>query len=267
MYFSRIRALGTRISLSRHNRYQQQFDRELSFTKAVSEYKDLNKLYAYMHHYYRHKCPNEIRAHREYFKLHARGLGEDAFHAMWWLLFKEFRPRRVLEIGVYRGQIVSLWALIAQKLGFEIEVHGISPFAPIGDSVSSYASGIDYERDVLTAFEYLKLKRPILLRALSSDDIAVKHIKSQQWDLIYIDGCHDYDVARSDYEISREQITAGGIVVLDDASLYTKYNPPGFAFAGHVGPSRVARDLADQEMITLGIVGHNNVFRCRKAVL
>jgi hypothetical protein len=44
-----------------------------------------------------------LREPRHYFNQCRRGFGEDAFHAMWFLLFRQFRPVSFLEIGVYRG--------------------------------------------------------------------------------------------------------------------------------------------------------------------
>ena len=83
-----------------------------------------------------YRCPGALREHRAYFKQAGRGFGEDAFHAMWWLILKEFRPTQLLEIGVYRGQTISLWALIGRLLSLDVEVSGISPFCAAGDSVS-----------------------------------------------------------------------------------------------------------------------------------
>src|SRR5688572_12504381 len=103
---------------------------------------------------YFHRClPPSIKAHRRYFQRKRRGFGEDAFHTMWFLLLQEFRPRNFLEIGVYRGQTLSLIALLARHFGFVCEVHGISPFSSAGDSVSRYSQGIDYYDDTLRSEE------------------------------------------------------------------------------------------------------------------
>ena len=45
----------------------------------------------------------------------------------WHQLLEEVRPSRMLEIGVYRGQTMSLWQLLAMELGFETEITGVSP--------------------------------------------------------------------------------------------------------------------------------------------
>ena len=121
---------------------------------------------------------------------------------MWFTLLREFRPSVCLQIGVYRGQVISLWTLIANLLNFSCEVHGISPFAPVGDSVSRYPEEIDYWSDTLASFELLGLNRAILVPALSTDAAALQHIASKNWDLIYIDGSHDYEVVLSDYRNS-----------------------------------------------------------------
>ena len=244
----------------RYDRRQKAYDRELSFSEAVAAFPDPNDLYAYMHHYFRHKCPQLLREHRAYFVQDDRGFGEDAFHAMWWLLVREFRPKTCLEIGVYRGQIISLWALISQLLNLPCKVHGISPFTAIGDGVSLYREDLNYLQDTRAHFDHWQLPSPVLVRGLSTDLPAVNHVVERTWDLIYIDGSHEFEIALADYRLCRDYLKPGGLLVMDDASLGTSFHPPLFAFAGHVGPSRVAVEYAIKELRFLGAVGHNNVF-------
>ncbi len=181
---------------------------------------------------------------------------------MWWLIMLEYSPNLILEIGVFRGQIISLWALINKYLNrIGCEVHGISPFSSIGDSVSHYQYNLDYIDDINNTFRFWKLSPPILIEALSTDPEAVDHIRSRLWDVVYIDGSHDFEIVLKDYKLCLENLRSGGILVLDDASLNTNYKPPSFSFAGHPGPSRVAREYADKEMQFLGAVGHNNVYQ------
>ncbi|SMG59948.1 class I SAM-dependent methyltransferase [Paraburkholderia susongensis] len=240
--------------------YHRSLAEDLSFTEAVKKYPDRNALYAYMHHYYKYMAPKELREHRHYFTSEQRGFGEDAFHAMWWLLLREYRPRNCLEIGVYRGQVTSLIGLIAKLCGFECEIHGISPFSPVGDTVSTYLTNIDYLEDTLASNRRFGLPDPQLLKAYSTDPVAIQHIQSRAWDLIYIDGNHDYEVVLADYALCRDSLAPGGLLVMDDSSLYTDYNPVKFSFGGHPGPSRVVKELAFSELRFLGGVGHNNVF-------
>src|SRR5580658_7183978 len=113
----------------RFSKYRPEFEPSLSFTGAVAKFASRNRLYAYMHHYFFYHLPPALRAHREYFSKEGRGFGEEAFHSMWYLLLKEFRPKRLLEIGVFRGQVISLWALIGRMEAFDTDIHCISPFA------------------------------------------------------------------------------------------------------------------------------------------
>lgn len=255
-----LKKFRTSIQEKWYSRYQPKFDRDLCFSRAVEQFPKRNDLHAYMHHYFHHLCSQIIKDHRTYFKADQRGFGEDAFHAMWWLLLREFQPRTSLEIGIYRGQIISLWALIAKQLNITCEIYGISPFTSLGDTVSQYRQDLDYLSDTLNCFRYWQLTPPTLIKALSTDPLAVTLIRNREWNLIYIDGCHDYDVARTDYCLCRDNLTPGGLLVLDDASLGTSFHPPLFSFAGHSGPSRVAKELAMKELHFIGAVGHNNVF-------
>lgn len=256
-----LKRIALKIQRSKFSRYQTKFASDISFTEAVIKFPSRNSLHAYMHHYLQHLAPNPIREHRKYFSQNMRGFGEDALHAMWWTLLREYKPKLALEIGVYRGQVVSLWGLIAKLSGYKCEVHGVSPFSPAGDQVSIYLSNLDYLQDTLSSNGHFDLPKLNFIKAYSTDATAVEYIKSRKWDLIYIDGNHDYEVALADYLLCKEALADGGLLVMDDSSLYTDFQPPRFSFAGHPGPSRVVQERAMKEMRFLGGVGHNNVFQ------
>ena len=205
--------------------------------------------------------PPELRAHRAYFLDDFRGFGEDAFHAMWWRLARRFRPGQFLEIGVYRGQVISLISLLAEIEGFPCEVTGISPFSNHGDSVSVYRSDVDYLEDTFCHFRIHRLQKPNLVQSYSTDPAALAVIRSRAWDMIYIDGSHDYEVARQDWHACSAAVKPGGIIILDDAGLGTSYRPPRFATAGHPGPSRVAGEIDRSLFTEILQVGHNRVFQ------
>jgi predicted O-methyltransferase YrrM len=102
---------------------------------------------------------------------------------------------------------------------------------------------------------------PEVCQCLSTDPQAVEFIKSKKWDLIYIDGNHEYEVVTKDWQVCSESVEKGGIIILDDSALYTDYEPPRFATAGHPGPSRVANDISKDNFIELFNAGHNRVFQ------
>lgn len=222
---------------------------------------DTTAFYLSCCHYFDRNLPEELRRHREYFTQHGRGFGEDAFHTMWFLLFREFRPKSFLEIGVFRGQSLSLAAMLAREFKLDCPIQGISPFSPAGDAVSKYRGDVDYHGDTLRNFSHFKLPMPALLKAYSTDTSAAGLIASRAWDFIYIDGCHDYAIARQDWELCAKHLSPGGLIVLDDASLNTGYHPPAFASAGHPGPSQLAEEINRPPFTEILRVGHNRVFQ------
>ncbi len=210
-------------------------------------------------HFHR-TLPQSLREHRNYFTQEHRSFGEDAFHVMWWLLFREFKPTKFLEIGVYRGQTLSAAALLQRMLAIKGSVTGISPFSSSGDQVSRYRKNVDYKEDTLSNFSHFSLPPPILHQGYSTDLAAVELIRRGGWDCIYIDGNHDYEVAHADWEVCASAVKTGGLIILDDSALGTKYQPPIFATGGHPGPSRVAREIDPKAFREILQVGHNRVF-------
>lgn len=223
--------------------------------------KNPTEYYKTVFHEFHKRIPQELRIHRAYYQKNKRGFGEEAFHVMWWNLFNQYKPKNFLEIGVYRGQVISLISLIAKLNHEPCDVTGISPFSSIGDSVSKYRSDLDYQKDTLLNFSHFGLKEPRLLKAYSTDEEAVHLISSEQWDMIYIDGNHDYDIVVKDWAVCSKAIKVGGIIVLDDSGLSTSYKPPLFAKGGHPGPSQLASEISAEYFEEILQVGHNRVFK------
>ena len=139
--------------------------------------------------------PDQIKQHRFYFSKNKRGFGEEAFHAMWYYLSERYSLRNFLEIGVYRGQTLSLVALIQMLSKKKQKVTGISPLKNIGDSLSTYVD-IDYRSDILSNFKIFNLNAPKIVEAYSTDPVAKETIESMPWDCIFIDGSHEYEIVK-----------------------------------------------------------------------
>jgi hypothetical protein len=211
--------------------------------------------------YFHRRLPAPLQAHRRYFSTGGRGFGEDAFHTLWFLLRREFVWESFLEIGVFRGQTLSLCSLLSRLNHQPCEAHGISPFSSLGDSVSRYQRGVDYREDTLANFDHFGLPHPQLLKAYSTDAAALERIASRKWSGIYIDGNHDYEVAKADWNVCSAAVAKGGVIVLDDSALGTAYRPPAFAFGGHPGPSRLAAEIDRSGFREILQVGHNRAFQ------
>ena len=225
-----------------------------------------NEIYKYfLFHFYKYSS-KKISKHRYYFSQKKRGYGEDAFHSMWSYLFYKFQPISILEIGVYRGQTLSLFKILSEQLGLKSEVFGISPLDSSADEFSSYVN-IDYESDINLNFKKFNLQKPKIIKSLSASQESREFIKSKEWDLIYVDGSHDYEDVVRDVKISINNLKSGGFLVLDDSSLFTEFDPElnvkfkVKSFKGHEGPSTVFQEMLKRKDCTLFLgVGHNNVF-------
>lgn len=249
-----------KLKLVASRRKINKYNKEYSFDELSQNLRNRNENYDYFHHFFWNLSPKWLKEHRNYFSENSRGYGEDAFHAMWFFIFKEFRPKDILEIGIYRGQSLSLFSLLGIKMELETDIHGISPFTSAGDHVSQYLRDLDYYSDVKVNFDYFKLPIPFLHRGFSTDGKMVDVIQSKEWDLIYIDGNHDYEVAKHDFNFCANSLRKGGILILDDASLNTDYKPSFFSTAGHPGPSLVASEINLDIFEEILSVGHNRVY-------
>ena len=223
--------------------------------------KDPNAFYRECYRYFHFKLPPQFKAHRQYFSVERRGFGEDAFHTMWFLLFQEFKPVNFLEIGVWRGQTASLAALNQKWFGTTGLVVGIAPFQPSGDSSPFHNAALDHQADTLKNFDAFHLPHPKLLKAFSTDAPAVELIQSREWDCIYIDGDHEYQTVKADWENCARAVKPGGLIVMDDAGLGTAYEAPCFASTGIAGPSQVLREIDRGKFSEILQVGHNRVLQ------
>jgi len=240
------------------------YDASWTFSEISTRLPNERDRYSYFLWMFQHVVPIGLRDHREYFSTQARGFGEDAFVGMWYSLFRQYRPRHALEIGVYRGQVLTLWGLLARTFQIECEVWGLSPLTSAGDGVSIYTRDLDYRSDIESHFTHFDLGSPRLVEGYSQEAASIEFVKSRLWDLIYVDGSHDFDVVLADLELSIEQLVSGGLLVVDDASLYAPYRPPAFSFAGHPGPSRAIKVAPGMsQMSEVGTCGHNRVFQKR----
>jgi len=219
-----------------------------------------SEVYRYFENQFRFNSPQFLWKHNWYFKQSARGFGEPAFHAAWLQVFEDFKPKKCLEIGVYRGQTISLWSLLSKKMGFDCNIFGITPLAAVGDSVSQYLE-IDFAADIQLNFDQFKLKSAVIFNQLSTTKEATEFIANGEWNLIYIDGSHDYKDVLSDYLNAVSGLALNGLIVMDDSSLFLEQVKGYGAFQGHPGPSKICVEYASVQLEHVLSVGHLNFFR------
>lgn len=226
-----------------------------------------------------------LAEHRKHIEVNELGFGDTAFHYMWYLLIqhvaKVFSHPKLLEIGVFKGQVISLWSLIAIQLSFELSITGISPFKGnaipelkwarrLKTLVSSQfrkdlASGNFYQKDdyrsiVEKLFDEFELPNSNLrlIEGYSNNSQVLDTVKNENFSLIYIDGDHTFDGVIEDIKNYCPLIDLNGFLVMDDASFYI----PGNKFwKGHESVSRACEIIPSFGFKNVLNIGHNRIYQ------
>jgi hypothetical protein len=210
----------------------------------------------------------ELKAHRDFVIQYNWGYGNRAFHWMWNVLVRNAPENfKFLEIGVFKGQTISLVSLLNKLLKKNGSVYGITPLNTSGDKYATHPD-LDYEEAISTIYGQFGLDASdlTLIQGYSNDiDIIETARNSAPFDLVFIDGCHDYEVVVSDLTNYGDMVTIGGYLVIDDASNYLNI-PDGLIRANWKGledVSRATRDVieTDSRFVHRFAVGHNRVFQ------
>jgi hypothetical protein len=225
-----------------------------------------------------------LAAHRSHIETHQLGFGDAAFHYLWKLLVEHasrHERSHFLEIGVYKGQVISLWALLLRESGRQATLHAISPMC--GDPLPSpwatrllrwfsprfrdrfrnadFYECADYEPIATELFNQYGLawSDVQLWKGLSHEPAIRRAAAELRYQIIYIDGDHSRAGATADFSHYGRLLAPGGFLVADDAGL----SLPGTVFwKGHPGVT----EAADEVLPALGLVnvlniGHNRVFQ------
>lgn len=226
-----------------------------------------------------------LREHRDWIEQNNWGFGDRAFHYMWLLVLQQLADTqsssvRMLEIGVYKGQTLSLWSLLARELGMFAEFTGITPLAgkpPLprifhrarmlvdrtyrqDAHVGNLHISSDFARDIETVFEKFSLPTDslTLVRGFSQDQGVYDQVKDLSFDVVYIDGGHRYEEVSEDLRRYGPLVRHDGFLVVDDASFF---EPGSSFFKGFESVSRAANELDSREFRNVLNVGHNRIYR------
>ena len=207
-----------------------------------------------------------LKAHRDWVEQNVFGFGERSFHWMWKLIVDELpQDFAFMEIGVFRGQVLSLVELLAARMGKRAERVAVTPLSSVdGHWESNYAADI-----ARIHIQFGLSGKFALVQALSTDREAIKCSRRIArdlggFDVLYIDGGHAYETARSDILHYLPLVKAGGLLVIDD-SASSLHMPFGY-FQGIADVSRATDELLppatpSREWEFLFSVVHNRVWR------
>lgn len=202
-----------------------------------------------------------LKAHRDYVEANGYGYGERAFHWMWKLIVDAMpQSFRFLEIGVFKGQIPSLVTMLAAMSGKEASVTGIARFD--GFAGNSFPEHPEHSaKDVMNLFGVFNLRTDnlSLIEGDSTSDEVHKRVKKlRKFDVIYIDGCHEYEYVKKDLEFYTTKLAPSGLLVIDDAACALK-QPWGY-FQGIESVSRATDEVLANHKNILTVM-HNRIFR------
>lgn len=201
------------------------------------------------------ECVNadpKLKAYRDWIEQNIFGFGERSFLWMWKLLVDEIKVVKVtfLEIGVFRGQILGLIRMLDKGA----LIFGVTPLTSEGGHWES-----DYAADIKHLHDTFSLKQPLIIKGLSTDPAVILEANWFEYDIVYIDGGHSYEVARADIQNYSGMVKVGGFLVVDDCA--HKYDLPDGYFKGIGTVSQAVDELLPNEYYKeLFSVVHNRVF-------
>ena len=194
------------------------------------------------------------------------GYGEDQFCVLWdKLIYSLNKDFSFLEIGVYKGQILCLIALLAQKYNLKAQIYGVAPLYNLSDKTTIYDEA-DYKSEIINLHQYFNVDFNIdkqIIQGLSTEEhIKNKILNMPQFDIVYIDGGHEYETVVSDINLAKKVCKNNGFIVADDASFFKEFEDFSF-FLGHEEVSLAVKDYLenDSNYTEEYCVGHLRVFK------
>lgn len=229
-----------------------------------------------------------LKTHRDDIEKRLAGFGDRPFHYLWYLIITDLkklnREVNCLEIGVFKGQVISLWSLIARENDIPIKISAISPLdGNYPDKFiyrNHYSRRIlsllspsfrkdfkngnihlreDFKKHIRTTFEQSNLNFDAveLIKGYSNNQEVVAKVSNKKFDLVYIDGDHSYQVAKEDIENYSGLLNKGGYLVMDDSAYFL---PGTKFFKGIESCSKAAEEIDPTQFKNILNVGHNRVF-------
>ena len=209
----------------------------------------------------------ELKKYRDWIEQNVYGFGEREFHFLWYLILLCFKEKnngeniKLIELGVFRGQILGAWGLIAKLIDCKVKRYGITPLTPIEIGWES-----DYKKDIQTLHNTFDIPCDYhLFEDVSQNEITIKLAKQvSPFDVLYIDASHEYNNVKSDLENYLPMIKSGGILVIDDScnSLNSCYSG---RFWGIADVTRAVDELLppfteNKDFTFIGNVIHNRIY-------
>jgi len=155
----------------------------------------------------------QLNDHRTFVENHIFGFGERSFPWLWHLVVKEMPAKFMfMEIGVFKGQTLSLVQLLANMQDKKVKRYGVTPLSTEGGVWES-----DYKRDIEFIHDKFSLPKDYtILEGLSEDPAIIQQAGKLKLDILYIDGGHEEKHITNDIDNYSHLVKPGGFMVIDD---------------------------------------------------
>jgi len=209
-----------------------------------------------------------LNAHRSLVEKEVYGFGERSFHWMWKLLVDTLPANfKFVEIGVYKGQVVSLIRLLCNQRAIDAEIYGITPLSSFAGDTMKFSKfpETDYRQHIVNLHNLFGLRfnpdEQLIVGDSTDPKIVGRARERAPFDVVYIDGCHEYDYVVRDIANYSGMVKPGGYLVIDDSSNFLQM-PPGY-FTGIEDVSRAVADTLERDSQWKQVIAvmHNRVFR------
>jgi len=126
-------------------------------------------------------------------------------------LVQAHRPKLIVELGTHTGVSYFAFCQAVEVSGLPTKCYGIDTWE--GDEHAGFY-GEEIFRDLVANHEPLYSNFSKLLR-MKFDD-ALKEFRDGYIDLLHIDGCHEYESVKHDFESWRPKLSSRSVVLLHD---------------------------------------------------
>ena len=132
-----------------------------------------------------------------------------------WLVLVQETPCnfKFLEIGVFKGRVLSLIELLSKHFKKSSVVRGITPLSTSGDKYSAYPD-LDYRKCINDNIN--------IIRGYSQEPAVIQKANGK-YDILFIDGCHDYEAVCKDLDNYCDMIKKDDFLVMDDCACHIEY--------------------------------------------